>query len=265
MSPRRRVRWPAALVAAVLLALLGLSLAGPPRGRHASSDVNSPPKGRAPILGYDKPLRTSQELLRALDEGPTSRDPSELVQLTYASMAHAPPVEISLRDNWLLWGLGQVNPDLLMTQDPVRLATGASGICSDSAIVLLELARCAGVEARMISLEGHVLAELRTPDGWRVADPDFGILFPFDLEELASPAGLEQIRAEVTSRGHPPETLAAYLHAAATIEDNGVVEEGVLNPRLARVERIADQLQWVLPIAGLILVLVAEGRQARSV
>ena len=262
MSSRGRARWPARFAAALLFVLLGLSLWGPRRERGTWAVVNT--LDRVPIPGYDEPLQAPQQLLHALAEAPGSSDLAELVQLTYASMVHAAPVEITLLDNWLLWGLGQVHRDFLMTQDPARLAAGARGICSDSAIVLIELARRAGVDARMISLEGHVLAELRTPEGWRVADPDFGILYPFDLEVLSSPAGLERIRAEVDRRGHPPETLAAYLAAAESREDNGVIEAGVLNPRLARAERIADQLQWLLPAADLILVAVAERTRSRS-
>ena len=72
-----------------------------------------------------------------------------------------------------------------------------------------------------------------------VADPEIGILSIFDLELLSSLAGLERTRAEVARRGHPPEILAAYLAAAESREDNGAIDDGVLNPRLVAVEERA--------------------------
>ena len=249
----RSVYWAAV---GVLLALLALALSGPMLASEVPRRAGSAPPDRDAIPGYDAPLRSPQAVLLALDEGPPDPGAAALVRLTYESMAHDDPVQIALTDNWLLWSLGQVHSDLLVTQNPRRLAAGARGICSDAAIVLIALAQRSGMQARMISLDGHVLCELKTAAGWKIADPDYGILFPFDLETLASPRGIERIREEVRDRGHPPETADLYVAVASSAEDNEVVEAGVLNPRLAWVERVADELQWALPLAGLCLLVL---------
>jgi hypothetical protein len=234
----------------LLLGALRDPVLGPAVRRHHAEHP-----GEQAIPGYNVTTRPAEDLLRALDLGPVSGDAQSLVLLAHQCLAHAEAVTLGPWDNWLLWGLGWFNDDFRLTQDARRLAAGGRGICSDAVIVLLALAQRAQTPSRMVGLYGHVVAELETAEGWRVADPDFGILFPFDRATLSKPEGLEHIREELRLRGHGEEVVAAYIDAASSPDDVEILPAGVLSPRLARLEQVAEWLEWILPLGGLWLLV----------
>ena len=166
-----------------------------------------------------------------------------------AALEHGPPPPVRIQENWLLWLGGCAAPDLRVPQGPRRLAAGGRGLCSDAVILLVALARRAGLEAHMFDLQGHVVAELRVQGSAWVADPDLGLVHAGSVAELSGPARAEEMRRAVLAAGHDVAIAEACAAAFATAEDNRAVPAGVLNPRLWRAEQASEWLRWALPAA----------------
>lgn len=243
------------------LALLAVNLAGlfaDPAGKPPGT-----PAEKA-VPGFHAILQPPTELLRRLEDEHPTFDLEDDTELVFRSLAHSKDRRLSFSENWLLWLSGKVYEPLGKTQDPDRIAAGGEGLCSEASIVLNALARRAGREARFVSLYGHVASEIRTEEGWRVADADFGVTFPVGLGGLEGEGGEELIRAALTPMGYPPEKIRWYVEVFRTAEDNRTSKPGVvLSPRLALAEQAAEVLKWFLPLLLLAVALLALTRSSR--
>lgn len=78
--------------------------------------------------------------------------------------------------NWVLYALGKAHPKFRAIRDPETiLKRGHSSLCGDVSYALARLANRAGIEGRLVSLEGHVVMEARYGGKWRMYDPDYEV------------------------------------------------------------------------------------------
>jgi hypothetical protein len=108
------------------------------------------------------------------------------------------------------------------------------GFCADRAASLVEIARGAGYEARIWSVGGHVVPEVRAGDRWELYDPDLGVYY-WDADGRV--AGVLDLQANpdlvlnpinpVSEPGSWPysETVAA-IYASAS--DNAIADSHLL-------------------------------------
>jgi hypothetical protein len=61
--------------------------------------------------------------------------------------------------------------------EPYLLFNAGGGICHQSAIAMVELARKTGLKGRVIGLEGHGVAEIYYDNAWHLFDADMGVIF----------------------------------------------------------------------------------------
>jgi hypothetical protein len=117
----------------------------------------------------------------------------------------------TLFSNWILWLAGQIHPTLGNVWDvESMLAKGHSLTCSQSSYVLLQAALKAGIRARHVGLNGHVVMEAWYDNEWHMYDPDAEVV-PLNadgrvvsVEELAkSPELLDQYYSGIQSRLRP--------------------------------------------------------------
>lgn len=109
--------------------------------------------------------------------------------------------------NWILWLGGQLHPALGSIYDAdLLVARGHSLICSQSSYVLVQLALRAGIRARHVGLNGHVVMEAWYGGDWHLFDPDMEVVVRdkqgniFSLDDLArSPLMLEAAYSGVKS------------------------------------------------------------------
>jgi hypothetical protein len=201
---------------------------------------------RAGLAGYDYRAAPGGSSLAA---DARERTLEEWNRIAFESLAHGDPPPLTIRQSWLAWCLGGIWPDLRLTQDAERLLAGGRGLCSDAVIVLAALCARSDFRIEMIDLRGHVVAEARRGDETWIADPDLGVVFERTLAALAAPDGAAEARAALLAAGHPEGRVEAALAALTSTADNRVVPRGVLNPRLARAERVIAALDWLVPIA----------------
>lgn len=117
--------------------------------------------------------------------------------------------DLWIRQRWLEWsGADHDGLDRIRRRERVAWRTAPRigvGYCSQQAMVIAAYLRERGVEARVMGLDGHVVAVVETPDGRWVFDPDYGVVIPATLEELA--ANPQLVRKVYGDAGYPEASL----------------------------------------------------------
>jgi hypothetical protein len=208
-----------------------------------------------------------QASLKALRSG-APFDLTSATHLVHNATTHSDERRIGLTENWLQWAGAQCYPPLGRTQSTRRLIAGRFANCSERAQILKTLAEAAGMPARFIGLNGHVLLEVQQQGQWQVADPAYDLVFSENLEQLEQPSATAGIRQRLSDAGHPPEVIDNYVAIMQSAEDNVVLPVGAaLSPRLYRAELACAWLAWLLPVGSILagLRLSSAARYAQPV
>jgi hypothetical protein len=247
-----RIFRPPAIVAAVLiiagsgLTLLNIfivsripapfsDLAAPPHPALLVLPDAPPPEGG--LAAYVARLRQGQPF--AVDEANDR---------VFRATAHSDDRRIRWDENWLQWLAGHWYPPLARTQRTPHLIAGRAANCSERSQILKTIAEQSGCQCRFIGLSGHVVLEVNSRGQWRVADPDYGVTYPFGLQQLQAPEAAPLIQTLLSRRGFPPEVIDRYLAIVGSVEDNVVLDVGSpLSPRLYAAEQACAWLVWIIP------------------
>lgn len=224
-----------------LLVLSGIGLFIPP-------GVPTQAQSASDIPGYDFVIRDSDVLENAIAVPQENFDLFSATRLVFETMKHADNRTFRIYENWIMWSIGLVYEPAARIRGVKRLVRGQSGYCSEAVLVLNHVATLNGRASRYVHLEGHVVAEVQTEQGWQVADPDFGLVFPMSIAELQSQRGIQQLRDELKRAGYGEDTTEEYVGALVTLEDNYVrAGDAPSSPRLYRLEMISEWMLWILP------------------
>lgn len=174
---------------------------------------------------------------------------------------HSGRREIKPTENWLQWLAGFAYPALWRTQDTKALIAGGRAECSERSMILKAIVESAGHRCRFIGLSGHVMLEVEWEGGWRVADPELGIVFGESFAELQREESLGQVEARLVGVGLRPHEVAHYLEILASADDNVTLPVGAaLSPRLMFIERVLKPLACLFPALSLSLGLTLRRR-----
>ncbi|MCP4404199.1 MAG: hypothetical protein GY801_43690 [bacterium] len=223
-------------------------------------------KGKSTLVpGYHYAVKERDEL-RALLQSPaasvTNFDLKSVNTLVFLSIRHSDKRKVTIFENWWLWVMGHFYEPLSRTQNTERLIAGRGALCGQSAQVLKSIVEKVGLFSRFIGLEGHVVLEVKMPEGWRVADPDYGLTFPAALEKLHTKAGIPLLMEALTQKGYRDDIVRKYTSYFQSHENNTVLEiASPLSPRLYKIERISEWLKWIFPIVVLCAGLTRAFRQ----
>ncbi|CAA6809925.1 MAG: Transglutaminase domain-containing protein [uncultured Thiotrichaceae bacterium] len=227
----------------LLLTINFLGIAFPPQ------EIPDRSQKQSAISGYDYTLRSNTELLSLLESPVTEFNIDQINNLIYESIFHSDKRFIDIQENWLLWSLGQLYPPLARIQNPKRIIEGGGGLCSEVTAVFNEIAMKNNYETRFIDVNGHVVAEIKMPDGWKVVDPDYGISYDYDRQTLEGPQGASIISRQLASRNFSKDVINAYIAYFQSIEDNTTSPiNQAISPRLYWVETTTEWLKWIIPI-----------------
>ncbi len=202
------------------------------------------------VAGYYYPIR-DQSALPALLVAPSKDFNLEAVNtLIFESMIHSDARRIGFRENWLLWLMGHVHEPFSHTQDPEKIIAGGGGLCSEVTTVLKRIVEVNGLQAHFVHLMGHTLLEVETKEGWRIADPDYGVTYPVGLKVLEGKNGADLISKRLYAKGYSTDEVERYIHAFQTVEDNLISDASrqVESPRLYMIEQWAGWLKWIIPV-----------------
>jgi hypothetical protein len=181
--------------------------------------------------------------------------------------------------NWTLRALAPLKEDgrFFINDADMVLRYGHSALCDEVAFVLAELAGRAGIPARLVQLEGHVLMEAGYDGGWHAYDPDMEVVVRdgsgpvLGVETLARE--VDRVRDAYASRGGAGYgDLMAEIFASR--EDNRIILLGTphesaaagLHARPGKVERIGRHARFAIPVAlmasGAAILLAAKGNRS---
>jgi hypothetical protein len=130
------------------------------------------------------------------------------------------------------------------------LRSVGAGFCDDRASVLHWIWRALGYNARVMALNGHVVAEVMVGGRWEMYDPDYGIYY---LDRKGVVASVEDLQGDPSLVSNPVTPIRDRSHAAydswlaalyASADDNG--------PSAFYSEPLAEgpSSRWMLPPGG---------------
>jgi hypothetical protein len=168
--------------------------------------------------------------------------------LVFANTIHDDNRRIRFDENWIQWCLGQFYDPLLQTQDTARIIRGHRANCSGRCQILKAIAEAAGRECRFVGLNGHVVLEVLEGTNWRVADPDYNVVYSQSLTELENPTSQNIIRRALRGR-YSRQAINTYVAIFQTPDDNVRLPIGQAHsPRLNLAEQACKWMIWLTPL-----------------
>ena len=199
------------------------------------------------VPGYHTRLREIDEIKKLINNQQKKFDIKKTTSLVFESLKHESR-DILIFENWFLWFLSNLYDPLKKTQNIERIVDGGVGICNEVSAVLNEVALLNKIPARFISLEGHIISELKINNEWILADADYGIVFPFGYEKIFAndlQYTKETVRRLLTERGFDFKTIQKYEEVLLSTENNTVHKIGeAISPRLMLIETFGDIFKW---------------------
>jgi hypothetical protein len=181
--------------------------------------------------------------------------PQEVMESLYGVVADRftnGAAQHTLFSNWILWSLGQLHPSIMHIRDPEVLVSGGHSLfCDQSSYLLLSLALKAGIRARHVGLDGHVVMEAWYDGNWHLYDPDAEVIAKdeqgrvLSVGDLSKNAGL--LQKAYAGRGED------LVNIIATRENNTFMSYPVgsqfewKSQVLSQVEKAAQFLKFVIP------------------
>ncbi len=206
------------------------------------------------IPGYTFQTHDTSMLIAMLEKPMDKFDLEKVNNEIFGAIVHTNLRRIQPYENWLLWLAGKLYEPLSRTQSPERIVSGEGAFCSEVSAVMNRVATLNGYQARFVELHGHVMSEVLTKTGWRVADADYGVTYPVGLKVLEGKKGPHLIRQALLSRGYKEDNIVGYTRLVQSSRNNIVRNVGVdMSPRLYLVEKTSEVLKWVIPLLLMIL------------
>jgi hypothetical protein len=177
---------------------------------------------------------------------------SEASYMVFSSTTHDSPRYLSFHENWVQWLLSRVYKPLRRTQDTALLIDGGRAECSERSQILKSIAEDCGYRCRFVGLGGHVVLEVEMDSQWYVADPEFGLAFPFDAEQLCQKSHTDYLRHALKTRAVSDAHVDDYLLILQSTDNNRRLPIGEpISPRLHSIEQACQWLAWIIPLAFL--------------
>jgi hypothetical protein len=195
------------------------------------------------------PLR---DYVHAVATGDEAFDLGTATTWVYQGIVHAEPRYVNAGENWLQAGLGLLYTPFKTTQDTHRLLAGGIANCSERSQILKTIAESAGYDCRFVGLEGHVVLEVHDGGRWRMADPDYGVVFDLGVDSMALREQQPVVITALASHGHSGKTISTYLEILQSTDDNTRLDVGSpLSPRLHAIEKACAWLIWIMPTTAI--------------
>ena len=170
-------------------------------------------------------------------------------------------MRVSIRENYVLSIYNLIYSDrykMYEYLDYRKAIERGVGLCSQQAMAMTAILNENGVKAEMVGLDGHVVLRAKVSnDTWYTADPDYGVVMPFDISEIEdNPAVIIPYYNNMKTNlkkglgDYKPEAIKMLLKFYAK-ERNEVFQKGVIGfkgERRHRMERLSYKAVWIIPL-----------------
>jgi hypothetical protein len=170
-------------------------------------------------------------------------------------------IRVPLWENYLLYIGSFVQPQHLWKyeyQDVDRIMERGVGWCSQEALLMTKLLHREGFTAEELFKPDHVVTRVQLGDGsWIIADPDYGVVLPFDISDIdANPEIVKPYyesipRNEWAARGQNFQPVEDVMAAIYSEPDTWLLTRDGDLAALARSEETVYAFKWAIP-AGLV-------------
>lgn len=213
-----------------------------------------------PANNFEHDISLTEEEFLAIVHAPAATSADRLRQLTLAvaqGIAHywddsgisKYNLRVPVQENYWLWAASWLYPAGFQKyeffQYEKAVARGV-GLCSQHALILLELLHELGFEASLIPLHGHVVVTAAVQPGqWWTLDPDYGVILPYTIATLSHHP--ERVEQYYQAAGHAPalSTELARIYSAPAPAQIDALAHYSLRYYF---ERVTYVLKWVVPL-----------------
>lgn len=242
------------------------------------SPLKNPDIYHEPKTGFENDTKLSPKetflLLEKLDRNDKAAFVSEANAIFNKSIAHyweddgieKYNMAVPFHENWILASLRSILPSVYERYEYCgykKTIERGVGICSQHAIALVDFLNRNDIKARVIGLDGHVVATAEIEnDKWWVIDPDFGVVIPHDIKTIETDHEIIKNHYEGKLYRNSDITIERIIGIYGP-EGNIVYPEAKIghvgyidcNWKKVVIERSSYILKWLLPISLLLLLI----------
>ena len=167
-------------------------------------------------------------------------------------------LRVPITENYFLWSASWIYPPVFRKYEFSHYRKGVQrgvGLCSQHAIIVSEVLKDKGMQARIIPLDGHVVATAQVDERdnrWWILDADYGVIVPHDITEVEKDPTI--IRQYYSRAGHDAKEIEKLV--AIYGEEGNIVLDGVRTydsrmPSYAmryHIETVTYVLKWIVPL-----------------
>lgn len=160
----------------------------------------------------------------------------------------------SIWSNWLFWLTAPCCRRLELIENTAHLFRySREALCHQIAQAFVDVTTLFGYKARVVALDGHVVAEAFYDDLWHGFDPDYGVAFRsggriLSVRQLTT---APEIAAGVYSRHRLAKSSDGVLAILRRNYVTPLPPGKHLSPRTAKIQRWLHWLRWGLPTVGM--------------
>lgn len=165
-------------------------------------------------------------------------------------------LQIPVWENYVLWLAGELRPEyrLYAFADPEKAIERGVGMCDQVSSALVMLLRRAGLDARVVQLNGHTVVTAEVDPGvWHVLDADYNVVIPQSMAQIhAEPNMIRPYyqaafkRLDPVSNRTSLDLIASFYAPPTYIGEAG--DNSALGERRIAFEAQAYWLKWRLPM-----------------
>lgn len=159
-------------------------------------------------------------------------------------------LHIPVYENFILYSLGYLIPawfEKWEIFDYKKAVERGVGICSQHAIIILQILKEKNIPAKMVSLAGHMVATAQVDeksDEWWILDADFGVVIEHNIDEIEQQP--EIISSFYHLRGYSRPSIQNLVGLYGK-EGNSVNILSRHYPERYYFEKLFYFLKWVIP------------------
>lgn len=163
-------------------------------------------------------------------------------------------LRIPIYENYLLFFAGYLYPPAYAKYEYCNYKKAMErglGLCSEHAIILTGILKDHGIEARILSLDGHAVSTAQVNRGtWWILDSDFGLVIPHSIAEIENDPSM--IRPILKQKGYS-DAIVNWMVDVYGKEGNKVFSGArEYRPRGYLIETLSYVLIWILPMIMMI-------------
>lgn len=161
---------------------------------------------------------------------------------------------VPIWENWILFTMGKVT-DIPEYQryhfsDPMKSIQRGIGVCGEVSMVMEQLLERNGIPAEIISFKGHVVVTAKPEGTPFIFDPDFGVVLPYSVEQLAG--AIDDVTSYYSDAGYTPQDARFFEQSYSGGYSVWTGANHFITKKFY-FEKLSYIAKWIIPIIGFLM------------